>query len=410
MPDNIQISPPPYHDPDVNSQTWRNWFSQLRDQVNGVERVTTGGGSGGGGGSTTPDVDHTITTVRAQTQINAGQCVYVTGDNYVSRCSSGDLATRDVFGIALENATAGEEVEVATCGDATIPFASYTPGTVLYVGSDGYLTTTPPTTGYTKIVGTALRSNVVGMHWEPSIKLYVPEVSQAVRDYLLNLSPTALYLLNETSGTTAADSSGNGNDLSYVGSPTLGAAALISEGTSVSFDGVDDAVAGSSLGALSYPISMGGFVKFDDPVGASTQVVMSTNDHDTAYYGISLDVNVSGQLGTTVGDGGGFTSSDRRTTRSGIVLSGGVTYFIVAILRSATDVDLYVNNSKHPTGSSGSGGSVNYNFGELAIFRNDAISGTPPVFTGGEATHMFIFSGYEMTPTNISDIYNLSTA
>lgn len=202
MPDNIQISPPPYHDPDTNSQTWRNWFSQLRDQVNGVERVTTGGGSGGGGGSTTPDVDHTITTVRAQTQINAGQCVYVTGDNYVSRCSSDDLATRDVFGIALENATAGEEVEVATCGDATIPFASYTPGTVLYVGSDGYLTTTPPTTGYTKIVGTALRSNVVGMHWEPSIKLFTATPDSIPEDYALWVA------FSEGTGTSVADSAG----------------------------------------------------------------------------------------------------------------------------------------------------------------------------------------------------------
>lgn len=53
-------------------------------------------------------------------------------------------------------------------------------------------------------------------------------------------SPTGYWRLGESSGTTAADSSGNSNDGTYVGSPTLGATGATSDGnTAVEFDGTN---------------------------------------------------------------------------------------------------------------------------------------------------------------------------
>lgn len=61
-------------------------------------------------------------------------------------------------------------------------------------------------------------------------------------------APLQYLKMNETSGTTAADSSGNGKHGTYVGSPTLGAAALFpGGGTGVTFDGVNDIVQTGSL-------------------------------------------------------------------------------------------------------------------------------------------------------------------
>lgn len=54
---------------------------------------------------------------------------------------------------------------------------------------------------------------------------------------VLSDSPVIFWQLDETSGTTAADDSGNGYDGTYVDSPTLDVTGLISAGTAVTFDG-----------------------------------------------------------------------------------------------------------------------------------------------------------------------------
>lgn len=87
------------------------------------------------------------------------------------------------------------------------------------------------------------------------------EVVQVQYDYLTGVpaapavdpgvyGPVALYRMDETSGTTLVDSSGNGRNGTYTGSPTLGSAALVtSGGTSVTFDGSNYA----SIPAASIP-------------------------------------------------------------------------------------------------------------------------------------------------------------
>jgi hypothetical protein len=51
--------------------------------------------------------------------------------------------------------------------------------------------------------------------------------SQGRSDGVLGLSPIAYWRLGEASGTSAADASGNGHTGTYVGSPTLGVAGLL---------------------------------------------------------------------------------------------------------------------------------------------------------------------------------------
>ena len=56
-------------------------------------------------------------------------------------------------------------------------------------------------------------------------------------------APAGYWRLGESSGTGAADSSGNGNDGAYVGSPGLGAPGLVAGAdTAVDFDAIDDRV------------------------------------------------------------------------------------------------------------------------------------------------------------------------
>lgn len=53
-------------------------------------------------------------------------------------------------------------------------------------------------------------------------------------------APLAYWRLDEGSGTTAVDETGNGNEGTFSGSPTLGENGLVGDGASVDFDGSDD--------------------------------------------------------------------------------------------------------------------------------------------------------------------------
>lgn len=65
----------------------------------------------------------------------------------------------------------------------------------------------------------------------------------AYDDTVLALNPVVYLKFDETSGTTASDSSGNGNDGTYNGGVTLGAAGPAERnGVAAQFDGIDDYV------------------------------------------------------------------------------------------------------------------------------------------------------------------------
>lgn len=57
--------------------------------------------------------------------------------------------------------------------------------------------------------------------------------TQSYADLVLGDGPVAYWRLDETSGSTAADETGNGRDGSYVNGPTLNSEAAVSDGTSV---------------------------------------------------------------------------------------------------------------------------------------------------------------------------------
>lgn len=61
-------------------------------------------------------------------------------------------------------------------------------------------------------------------------------------DEVLDDSPYLYWKMDETSGTTVDDSSGNNRDGTYVNSPTLNQTSLINEGKSVDFDGSNDRI------------------------------------------------------------------------------------------------------------------------------------------------------------------------
>ncbi len=113
----------------------------------------------------------------------------------------------------------------------------------------------------------------VNLTWQTS-GLYAP--TNYYSGTILNDQPLAFYRLNETSGTTAADASGNGLTATYVGGVTLGVdgALPFDPATAVTLDGStgyvqlpkisDDFTTGFSAEVWAYPTSVGNDQEFFD--------------------------------------------------------------------------------------------------------------------------------------------------
>ena len=144
----------------------------------------------------------------------------------------GDNSLTDNVGGSL--AEDSEEYTIQTLNGAGAVLGTYTATTNSKVITDTNLTNdygaVPPTV-YWRV---AQNSAVIGAgNYIVTQFHYIVTPAELVIE---GLSPTAFWKLDETTGTTATDSSGNGNNGEYLNSPTLAQTALTTLGTSVLFD------------------------------------------------------------------------------------------------------------------------------------------------------------------------------
>ncbi|MDQ3877515.1 MAG: LamG domain-containing protein, partial [Actinomycetota bacterium] len=99
--------------------------------------------------------------------------------------------------------------------------------------------TTAPTISGTPQVGSVLTASTGTWSGTPTSYSYQWRRCGAAtyQQAILADSPAAYWRLGESSGTVAADSSGNGHPGSYLGTPTLGSAGAVPGDTAVSFNG-----------------------------------------------------------------------------------------------------------------------------------------------------------------------------
>jgi YD repeat-containing protein len=121
-------------------------------------------------------------------------------------------------------------------------------------------------------------------------------------DTVLADSPTGYWRLGESSGTDAADSSGNGNTGTYQNGPTLGATGLLSEDsdTAVTLDGTDDRV-DVPADAVSLPTAGSAFsVEAWFKTTATSGMIFAARKQGTSLYGKILVQVSSGKLYASV--------------------------------------------------------------------------------------------------------------
>lgn len=153
-------------------------------------------------------------------------------------------------------------------------------------------------------------------------------------------APLVLWPMDEASGTSATDLSGNGKTGTYTGSPTLGQASQVQTGgTSVQFDGVDDRVEITSLTELD---SYAGWVLME------AMVTIGAGNANGILFGVSVNGRLFGMgMGTTTGDTAGrnllvYQEGNAWATVASSIAAG--TYHLAFAVNTATgNVRAFVN-------------------------------------------------------------------
>lgn len=198
---------------------------------------------------------------------------------------------------------------------------------------------------------TGVASFTVGLSGAPVTKAELPftvglagALNLPYVDEVLLDSPLLYWRLNDTSGTTAADASGNSKTGTYVGSPTKGVPALINAGTAVDFSGTGQYV--------------------DGPAGDSTmqtgqytvEAWVKTTNFVNRYLANreSLGVGAKWRMILSYTNDGRITISDDDTGRTlespGRIDNGGAHH--VVMVQDATTLRLYVDGAQVASGAS----------------------------------------------------------
>ena len=212
---------------------------------------------------------------------------------------------------------------------------------------------------------------------------------------VLGYSPLAYWKLDESSGTTAADSSGNGLSSTYTG-VTLGSGGPMPPSTSAGFDGTDDYVDRAVVTTQTTNITLEGWAYWD---GTHNAFVVYNGNSASDGYGIVIS-NGAG------GDGNQIHIQEGGNTYSAIGSAGTMPVdqwtFLAATRSSAGVWTVYVNGVATATGT-GVAPNTPTSGGTSIGAKYD---GTLRLF-GGRIAQVAIFNT-ALTATQIQAEYNAS--
>jgi hypothetical protein len=179
-----------------------------------------------------------------------------------------------------------------------------------------------------------------------------PPPPSSYRDAVLASTPLGYWRLGETSGTTAADASGNARNGSYVGGPALGSPGLLTSdpNTAVTFDGVNDAVdiVHATVWNLTGDLTLEALINV---TGGATNRVIVAKDASSGGPTFELRwVQSTGKLQFVQRTTGGATLSAVSLSP----LAAGTTYH-VAVTKTGATVRFYINGSLNKTVSTFAG-------------------------------------------------------
>lgn len=182
------------------------------------------------------------------------------------------------------------------------------------------------------------------------------------KEEIIKLNPLVYYRLDEISGTVAIDSSGNGNNGTYVVAPGVGDAINLDQppliqnnegGRAVDFvssvvndpQSLEGGILGPSLGSLNYPITLSIWCKlrFDASRG---QQPLKTHAPLTQRSGFGISVGPTGAIAGAVGNGDFSDPADFRFGIGSISMSDDTLHNLVIRFTSFSLIDIFLDGVK----------------------------------------------------------------
>jgi Concanavalin A-like lectin/glucanases superfamily/Secretion system C-terminal sorting domain len=185
---------------------------------------------------------------------------------------------------------------------------------------------------------------------------------------------------------------GNANDLSgndYHGAPngvSYGDDRFGNPNSAVLFDGIDDFIDFPNQTALKpqFPLSFSFWIKYESN-SVNDRAVFDTSFQDDFSSGVWFNSqSSSGRHAVNHGDGSPFyNSSSRRTYVSNEEIEISVWRHVAVVIRSSTDMEIYINCKNFGGEHSGSGGNLEYASSSGSLGRHDRDLGAAPLYFKG---------------------------
>ena len=111
-----------------------------------------------------------LSAVAAQT-ISANTAVALVNGQLVPAQSGTAVQAGNVLGIALNGGQAGATIAIQQSGEMSLSGWNWTLGQPIFVGLNGPLTQTPPTAGFSQVIGIPLSATSISIWLQPPILL-----------------------------------------------------------------------------------------------------------------------------------------------------------------------------------------------------------------------------------------------
>lgn len=188
------------------------------------------------------------------------------------------------------------------------------------------------------------------------------------RERILADGPVALWMLNETTGTSAVDATGNGRTATYTGTYTLGAATLLPGSTALSLGLAANGYA-SAADAAAFSAGAGASGTFSvEFLGQCTvNGGMAIAKYAASQYEFYVSFNGDGSLAFVTIQLGGTTLKSLGTA-AGVTTPGQRFHCVCTYDRATPTQDIWINGVQVATSSTG--------------FVGNMGDGTSPMFLG----------------------------
>jgi hypothetical protein len=136
------------------------------------------------------------------------------------------------------------------------------------------------------------------------------------------------------------------------------------------FDGINDHITIPHSMDLkpALPLTISCWVKIDE---SGYAIIFNSNIDYQDYYGYWIGVNADQTIQASIGDGGNINPVNRRTKSSSATLPVGSWHMVTAVIRSGSDMDIYIDCANAGGSYSGSGGAMMHSTGNSEIFYNE---------------------------------------